>query len=220
MTPSTHRENRFNNIREEIANSITHGIGAALSVSALTLLLSRAIAYGDAYHVVSASVYGVSMLLLYLASTLYHSLQHPPVKRLFRRLDHVGIALLIAGTYTPFLMVSLRSRSGWLMLATIWGLALAAIIFKMVFMDRFRPIVVAIYLTMGWLVVFVMGPVARELSAEALMWLIAGGAFYSFGTLFFIWDRLPYNHAIWHLFVMGGSACHFFAIFLHVMPAV
>lgn len=211
-------ENAFNTLREEIANSITHGIGAALSIAGLVLMLSLAARTGDGWRIAGVVVYGSSLVLLYLASTLYHAFQHPPIKRFWRRMDHIGIYCLIAGSYTPFLLVTLRGTWGWILLGIIWTLAALGIVFKMFFMDRFKLANVAIYLLMGWLIVLIFGPLASQLGTAGVAWLIAGGLAYTGGVAFFVWERLPYNHAVWHLFVMAGSACHFCAVFFHVLP--
>jgi hemolysin III len=213
-----HPENSFNSIAEEIANSVTHGIGVGLSIAGVALLVAVAAQGGDPWRIVSVSIFGTTLVLLYLASTLYHSVQEPTLKRTLRRLDHVGIYLLIAGSYTPFLLVSLRGPWGWTLFGIVWGLATIGITFKMVFMDRFRYVAVGAYLLMGWLIVIAIGPLFAALTAGGIFWLVMGGLSYSIGVIFYAWEKLPYNHAIWHLFVMGGSICHFFSVFWHVVP--
>ena len=204
---------------EEIANSITHGLGALLSVAGLTLLLTYAALQDDIWRIVSFSIYGGSMILLFMMSTLYHSFQHEKVKTVFKMLDHCAIYLLIAGTYTPFLLVTLRGPLGWAMFALIWLLALAGIMFKLVFKHRFKKLSVATYVLMGWLALFVGRELTQVLSSGGMAWLIAGGLAYTLGVIFYIWKKLPYNHAIWHVFVLGGSLCHYTAIFFYVLPA-
>ena len=204
---------------EEIANSITHGLGALLSVAGLTLLVTFAAQQGDVWRVVSFSIYGATMILLFLMSTLYHSFQQEKVKQVFKLLDHCSIYLLIAGTYTPFLLVTLRGTLGWVLFATIWLLALSGIIFKLAFKHRFKKLSLVTYVFMGWLVVFAGQELARSLSAGGMAWLLAGGLAYTLGIIFYVWKKLPYNHAIWHLFVLVGSLCHYTAIFFYVLPA-
>ena len=205
-------------VGEEIANSITHGIGAGLSVAGLTLLVALAAIYGDVWRVVSFSIYGSSLVLLYLASTLYHSIQHPKVKRILRIFDHSAIYLLIAGTYTPFTLVSLRGPWGWTLFGLVWGLALLGIAFKTIFIGRYEKLATAAYVLMGWLVVIAFKQMLVAIPPGGIVWVVIGGVVYTLGVLFYAWEKLPYNHAIWHLFVLGGSACHFFAILLHVLP--
>lgn len=205
-------------IGEEIANSITHGIGAALSVAGLTLLVVLAAIYGDVWRVVSFSIYGSSLVLLYLASTLYHSIQYPKVKRVLRIFDHSAIYLLIAGTYTPFTLVSMRGPWGWTLFGVVWGLALLGIAFKTVFIGRYEKVATVAYVLMGWLVVAAFKEMLVTIPTGGVIWLLAGGVVYTLGVLFYAWHKLPYNHAIWHLFVLGGSICHFFAILFHVLP--
>lgn len=197
---------------EEIANSITHGVGALLSVAGLIALVLFAVNHGDVWRVVSFSVYGVTLLTLYLISTLYHSLPHPQVKRFFRTLDHAAIYLLIAGTYTPFLLVSLRGPLGWTLLAVIWTLALVGVVWKLFFMDRLKVVATVAYLLMGWIAIIAVKPMIDSLSTAGIILVATGGLVYSLGVIFYVWRRLPYNHAIWHLFVLAASVCHFFAV--------
>ncbi|MGB3851963.1 MAG: hemolysin III family protein [Tunicatimonas sp.] len=204
--------------REEIANSITHGLGAALSIAGLTILVVWAAQYGNVWHVVSVSIYGSSLIVLYLASTLYHSFRQPRVKRIFKVADHAAIYGLIAGTYTPFMLVNLRGPWGWSLFGTIWGLALAGILFKLFFTGRFERVSLVIYLLMGWLCVVAVKPMVAEIATGGLLWLIAGGLSYSLGVVFYRWESLRYHHAIWHVFVLAGSICHFFAVLFYVLP--
>ncbi len=205
-------------VGEEIANSVTHGIGTGLSIAGLTLLVVLAAIYGDVWRVVSFSIYGSSLVLLYLASTLYHSIQHPKVKQVLRIFDHSAIYLLIAGTYTPFTLVSMRGPWGWTMFGVVWGLALLGIAFKTVFIGRYEKLATVAYVLMGWLVVVAFKEMLVAIPPGGVAWLMAGGVVYTLGVLFYAWQKLPYNHAIWHLFVLGGSTCHFFAILFHVLP--
>ena len=202
--------------REELANAISHGIGIALGITGLVLLVVRAALYGDTWQVVSFSVYGTSLILLYLASTLYHGVQHQRAKEILRIFDHAAIYLLIAGSYTPFLLVSLRGPWGWSLFGVIWGLAVTGIIFKLIFGPKYEIVSTIFYLLMGWVVVIAIKPLIAALPPAGLAWLIAGGLAYTLGVIFFAWEKLPFHHAIWHGFVLLGSIFHFFAIFLHV----
>ena len=203
---------------EEIANSITHGIGAGLSIAALVILVVFASLYGDVWRIVSFSIYGACLTILYTASTLYHSFQSQKLKKYFQIMDHASIYLLIAGTYTPFTLVHLRGGWGWSLFGIIWGLAVLGVIFKMFFTNRFNLLSTIIYLLMGWLIVIAFKPAVTHIPQGGLYWLLAGGLSYTFGVIFFLWEKLPYSHAIWHLFVLGGSICHFFAMLFYVLP--
>ncbi|WP_370559165.1 hemolysin III family protein [Edwardsiella tarda] len=204
-------------LAEEVANSISHGIGFILGIVGLVLLLVQAIDSGaDATAITSYSLYGGSMILLFLASTLYHAIPHPTAKRWLKVFDHCAIYLLIAGTYTPFLLVGLDSPLARGLMAVIWSLALAGIIFKLAFAHRFKVVSLITYLTMGWLSLIVIYQLALRLSGGGLTLLALGGVIYTLGVIFYVCKRIPYNHAIWHGFVLGGSACHFFAIYLYL----
>jgi hemolysin III len=203
---------------EELANALTHGIGLALSIAGLVVLVSLSAARGDVWGVVSTAVFGATLVLLYLTSTLYHSLRGEQLKRLLRKFDHAAIFLLIAGTYTPFLLVNLRGPWGWSLLGVIWALAVAGVVVKFWLAGRFKLGSTLLYLGMGWLIVIALRPMLRTVPEGALWLLLAGGLCYSAGTVFYLWKRLPYHHAVWHLFVLGGSACHFFAVFAAVIP--
>ncbi|MFA0960225.1 hemolysin III family protein [Roseivirga sp. BDSF3-8] len=218
MNNKTDKKTPSTSLAEEIANSVTHGIGAGLSIAGLVVLVVLAVINGDAWHVVSVSIYGTSLVLLYLASTLYHSVLKPKAKRQLKILDHAAIYLLIAGTYTPFMLVNLRGPWGWSLLGTVWGLAIAGIVFKIFFIGRFERLSLAIYLLMGWLCVIAARPMITEIPTGGLIWLALGGVFYSLGVIFYRWEMLRFNHAIWHLFVLAGSICHYFAILLFVLP--
>lgn len=201
---------------EEIVNSITHGIGALLSVVALVVLVILSVNHGDTLHVVSFSIYGSTLILLYLSSTLYHSFSSPRIKNLFARFDHVSIFLLIAGTYTPILLTSIRGVWGWTLFGIIWGLALVGAVIRSIYLHRFRKLMVAVYLLMGWMFVIAGKQVYLSLPANSLMFLVLGGIAYSVGVVFYMWRKLPYSHGIWHLFVLAGSVLHFFAIYFSV----
>lgn len=219
MSGNTPEESPSRQLAEEIANSITHGLGTLLSVVGLTLLVTFAAGQNDVWRLVSFSVYGSSLILLFLASTLYHSMRHGPIRRIFKLLDHCAIYLLIAGTYTPFMLVSLRGTTGWVLFAVIWLLALLGIVFKLMFRHRFKKLSLTTYILMGWLVVVAGQELVESLSMGGMAWLVAGGLTYTLGVVFYLWKTFPFNHAVWHLFVLGGSICHFFAIYLYVLPA-
>ena len=203
---------------EEYANIGTHAVGIVLSIVALVLMVLFAAENGDPYFIVAVSIFGATLILLYLTSTLYHSVRHPKVKYVFRVFDHVCIYLLIAGSYTPFTLVTLRGGWGWTLFGLTWGLALFGIIFKIFFTKRFSILSTFMYIALGWLVVIAIKPVVLTVPAGGLAWLVAGGLLYTFGVLFYLWRRIPYHHAIWHLFVMAGSFCHFLAVYYYVMP--
>ena len=204
--------------REELANAVTHGIGLALSVVGLVLMVVVAAIEGTAWHVTSVAIFGTALVLLYTSSTLYHSVRRADRKRVLRKFDHAAIFLLIAGTYTPFLLVSLRGPWGWSLFGVIWGLAVAGITLKFWFAGRFRVISTMIYLAMGWLVVLAVKPMLAAVGADGLGLLLGGGLCYTLGAGFYLWKRLPYHHAIWHLCVLGGSGCHWAAVYFHVLP--
>lgn len=208
------------NSAEELANTVTHGIGLALSVLGFIILLVLAVMRGNAWHIVGCAVYGSTLVCLYAASTLYHVIPSPRLKRALKIFDHSAIYLLIAGTYTPFLLVNLRGGWGWSLLGTVWGLALAGIILKLRFVDRFNILSPVIYLLMGWLALIAVKPLFSMVPLGGVLWLFAGGLMYSVGLLFYAWKKIPYNHVIWHLFVLAGSTCHYFAVLRSVIPPV
>lgn len=210
---------RLFSLGEEIAHSVTHGIGAALSVAGLTLLVVLAVWNGDIYQIISFSIYGATLVILYLASTLYHGFQRPRVKRVFKILDHASIYLLIAGTYTPFLLISLRGKMGLTLLAVVWGLAILGVGFKAVFIDRFQKLSVLGYILMGWLCVVVIRELWVNVPLGGLIWLAAGGVFYMVGVIFYALQKIPYMHVVWHFFVLGGSLCHYLAVLLYLAPS-
>ncbi len=204
-------------VLEEVLHSLTHGVGAGLSIAGMVVLIVFASLEADVWKIVSFSIYGASLALLYLASTLYHAVTHPRLKRVFKMWDHCAIFLLIAGTYTPFLLVNLRGPLGWSLFGIVWGLAAAGIALKLIFGHRYQALQLAIYLGMGWLIVFASSQLAATLNGTGLALVIAGGVTYTLGVIFYVVRRIPFNHAIWHLFVMGGSVCHFFAIYYGVL---
>lgn len=205
--------------RHELANSVTHGAGLALSVAGCAVLVTLAALRGSAWHIVACSVYSGTLVCLYAASTMYHSVRSRRLKRLLRIVDHSSIYLLIAGTYTPFTLVTLRGGWGWTLFGLVWGLTACGILFKIWFVDRVPVVSTVVYVLMGWLVVIAIKPVLAMVPVPAILWLLAGGLFYTAGVGFFAWQRLPYHHAIWHLFVICGSVCHYFAVLYYVVPA-
>jgi len=203
---------------EEKANSLTHAAGVLLSLFWLILLLMATMKQGDPWRIVSCTIYGSSLLLFYSFSTIYHSVQRPRVKYLFRILDHASIYLVIAGTYTPFALVTLRGAWGWSLFGVTWSLAIIGMIFKTFMTHRLRVLGPILYIAMGWLVVFVIKPLLDALPMAGFSWLLAGGLIYTVGVLFYAIDKIPYNHAVWHVFVLVASACHFLAVYWYVVP--
>jgi hemolysin III len=199
---------------EEIVNAITHGIGAVLSVAALVILTVMASVHGNAWHIVSFSLFGSTMLILYLSSTIVHGLPEGRLKRLFTIFDHSSIYFFIAGTYTPFLFLAVKGTIGWILFGIVWGLAVFGTVFKCFFAHRFLYTSTILYIVMGWLIVFAWKPLVAGLSPEGVMYLIIGGILYTVGTIFYVWRAFKFHHAIWHLFVLGGSIAHFFAVFV------
>jgi hemolysin III len=204
--------------REELANAITHGFGLLLSLVGAIALIAVSILHGTAWHIASCGVYGFTLVLLYLSSTLYHAISAPHLRRTLQLFDHSAVYLLIAGTYTPFTLVNLRGGWGWTLFGVIWGLTLAGIVFKYLALGRFPVLSTPIYLLMGWLVVLGIKPVLTFVSLHGFLWLLGGGLFYTVGVFFFASKRIPYSHAIWHVFALCGSVCHYWAVFFYVLP--
>jgi hemolysin III len=208
-------------LREEIANCLTHGAGLVASVAAIPLLVIAATGRRDPWQIVGGAVFGATLVLLYLASTVYHALPASRAKGVLRVLDHSAIYLLIAGTYTPFTLGALRGPWGWSLLGTIWALALLGIAAKVGLGFRFPRLSTVFYVGMGWLVLVAVVPLVRSVSPAGLGWLVAGGLCYTGGVPFYATDaRVPYGHALWHVFVVAGSVCHFFAVLGHAAPMV
>jgi hemolysin III len=205
-------------IREEIANALTHGVGATAALAGGAVLVTLAARFGDGWQLVGATVFCICLLLLYVASTLYHAIQHPVVKARLKVFDHCAIYLLIAGTYTPFTLIGLRGALGWWMFAAIWILALAGIVFKLFFTGRFKLLSTLIYVGMGWLVLAAIVPVFRALDGWTFGWLLAGGVCYTLGTVFYHRPSMRYSHAVWHMFVIAGSVCHYVSVMAQVVP--
>ncbi len=205
-------------LREEVANSITHGIGFVLAVAGLAVLASWAAVRGDVWHVVSCSIFGGSLVLLYTASTLYHSIQLPKAKSILRIIDHASIFILIAGPYTPFTLVSLRGPWGWSLFGSVWGLAIIGIIFQVYLIEKAKILSLVLYAVMGWGMLVAIKPLVASVAFGGIVLLVSGGVAYTAGIAFYVWRRLPYHHAIWHVFVLMGSTLHFFAILFFVIP--
>lgn len=199
--------------REELVHALTHGVGALLGVAGLVLLVVGAARWGDAWQITAGAIFGATLVLLYAASTLYHAARGARWKARLQKCDHAAIFLLIAGTYTPFALVTLRGPWGWSLLGIVWGLALVGATLKFWFAGRGNVVSTLLYLGMGWLMLVAWKPLAAALPAGGLAWVIAGGACYSLGTIFYLWERLPYHHAVWHGWVLAGSACHWVAVF-------
>ncbi len=216
--PSSARPAAAYSPAHELANSLVHGIAAGLSLAGLVVLVVFGSINGNAWHVTSFSIYGASLFLLYLASTLYHAIRHPGAKEFFHRLDHCSIFLLIAGTYTPFMLAAVGGAWGWTVFSIIWALALIGVGLKVFTTGRFRLVSTLIYIGMGWMSLVAVHPLLEAVSAAGIAWLVAGGLCYTLGVVFYLIRRIPFHHAIWHLFVLAGSICHYIAILRYVMP--
>ncbi|MDX1473916.1 MAG: hemolysin III family protein [Reinekea sp.] len=201
---------------EEWANSLTHGIGAVLAVAGLVVMLAVTIGQGDAWQIVSASIYGTTLIFMFLASTLYHAIQHPNIRKILRQIDHLAILYLIAGSYTPFTLVTLNGAWGWTIFGIVWGLTLVGTVLQLSPARHIKALMVTLYLLMGWVVIIAIKPLVANLSANGLGLLVAGGLAYTGGVVFYVNKRIPFNHAIWHMFVLAGAMLHFFAILLYV----
>lgn len=213
-------EQRVWSLGEEIAHAVTHGAGLVASVAALIVLVVAAARRGDAWLVTGCAIYASTLVLLYAASTLYHALSMTRARRVLQKFDHSAIFLLIAGTYTPFALVNLRGPWGWTLLAIVWSLAIIGVTLKAVFGPRWPIASTVLYIAMGWTAVIVMKPLMAHVAPAGVAWLAAGGLAYTGGVAFYAWERLRYSHALWHLFVLGGSVCHFVAVFCYVIPPV
>lgn len=217
MQPSKTKIIRAYTLGEEIANSIIHGLGIGLSVAALVVLVAFAVLSGDSYKLASAIVLGVALVLEYTASTLYHSFPQPRVKHLFKIFDHCGIYLLIAGSYTPFCLVTLRGANGWLLFTVIWSMAVVGMAAEAFWAYRPRWLSALTYLGMGWMVVLSIKPLMANLDPAGVWLLVAGGLCYTVGTIFYVLKKVKYMHAVWHVWVLAGSTCHFLAVALYVV---
>ncbi|AKL94878.1 channel protein, hemolysin III family [Clostridium aceticum] len=207
--------NRYT-IKEEIFNSISHGIGALLSIAALVVLVAFGSIRGDVWRIVSFSIYGFTLFFLYMSSTLYHSIFHEKSKRVLRILDHVSIYLLIAGSYTPIALVSMRGAWGWSIFGVIWSLAIIGIILKVLSINKIKYLSTIIYVIMGWLIIIAVKPMLSMAPPGLFLWLLAGGLIYTLGVIFYACKRIPFNHGIWHLFVLGGSIVHYLGILFYL----
>lgn len=203
---------------EEVAHALTHGLGVVLAIAGLTVMVARATLYGNTWHIVGAAIFGTTLVLMYTASTLYHSIPLPRAKKVLRVIDHSTIYLLIAGTYTPLTLVTLSGTVGWSVFAVVWGLALVGVVFKIFSTGKFEKLSLVIYLGMGWCVLIVIKPLVQTMPTGGLVLLIAGGLAYSGGVVFYLWERLRYHHAIWHGFVLAGSVLQYFAVLFYVIP--
>ncbi len=205
--------------KEEIANAITHGIGAILSIAALVLLIVFASIYGTAWHVVSFTIFGITMFLLYFSSTMVHALPPGKAKDLFEIFDHSAIYFFIAGSYTPFTFIVIQGALGWTLFGIVWGLAIGGTIFKAFFVKKFVLASTFLYIVMGWLVVIGWNTIVANLDTNGLILFVVGGLFYTIGAVFYVWRGFKYHHAIWHVFVIAGSAAHFFCVFVYLLPS-
>ena len=204
---------------DEVGSSVTHGIGIVLSVIGLTVLVAVAAVHGGTRSVVACSIYGASLVLLYSASTLYHSIPYPLARRILRTIDHVAIFLLIAGTYTPFTLLALPGPWGWTLFGLVWGLALIGSLAQLGLFKSLRRLELVLYIIMGWICLIAIEPLYQHLSRGGLTMLLAGGVAYTLGVPFYLARRMPWHHTIWHFFVLAGSVLHFLAILLYVVPA-
>ena len=204
---------------EEKTNIISHGIGFLLSIVALVLLVTHANLYGNTWHIVSFSIFGASLIILFASSTFYHSAKRPELRNRLRIIDHASIYVLIAGTYTPFTLVTLNGPIGWSIFGIAWGLALTGIILKLFLTGKYDLISTLMYVFMGWIIVFAIKPVINNLSLEGLLWLVAGGMAYTIGAILYSIKKIKFNHAIFHVFVLIGSVCHFVSVFFYVLPS-
>ncbi|NRB60358.1 MAG: hemolysin III family protein [Winogradskyella sp.] len=202
---------------EEFLNAWSHGIGAALGIAALVLLVLYSDNDSKPWSLMSSIIYGISIIILFMASTFYHAVKGEKRKHYFRVVDHISIYLLIAGTYTPVLLVLLTDSLGWVLFWVVWGIAAFGTLLKLFFTGKFEIFSTLLYLVMGWLIVFDYTNTANALGTDGVFWLFAGGLFYTVGIVFYVIERIPYNHVIWHFFVLGGAICHFFMIFNHVI---
>jgi len=213
-----HGREKLYPLGEEIAHAVTHGLGAVLAIAGLTVLVAYATLYGDSRHIVGSAIFGSTLVLMYTASTLYHSIPLPRARKVLRIIDHTMIFFLIAGSYTPFTLVTLNGRWGWILFGITWGLALAGVVFKVFTAGRFRKLSLAIYLGMGWCAIVAIRPLIETLATGGLVLLVIGGLCYTGGVVFYVRERLRYHHAIWHVFVLAGSAFHYFAVLFYVIP--
>ncbi len=210
--------NRDYPLHEEIIHSITHGMGVVLALAGFVLLIVRAAKFGTAWHIVSYTIFGFTLILLYLFSTLYHSLTQRTAKNVFARMDHAAIFLLIAGTYTPIMLTCLRGPWGWSMFGVVWAMALAGVVIRSIYLEKYRMLSTFIYVVMGWSFLIAYNQIITKIPPTSLRFLLYGGIAYTVGVLFYVWKKMPFTHAIWHLFVLAGSLLHFLAIYFLIGP--
>lgn len=203
---------------EEIANAITHGLGVLLSIAALVLLIVYSSTYGTEWHIISFTIFGVTMLLMYLCSTFLHSLPHGKAKDLFEIFDHSAIYFFIAGTYTPFCFIVLDGSMRWALFGIVWGLAIGGTVFKLFFVKKYMLVSTLLYIVMGWMIVFAWNPLKNFLEPNGMILLVVGGVLYTVGSIFYVWRGFKFHHAVWHLFVMAGSTMLFFCILFYLLP--
>ena len=208
---------QYSQIEEKI-NIISHATGFILSVVALVLLVTHASLHGDVRHIVSFSIFGVSLIILYAASTFYHSAKKPKLRKRLKIIDHASIYVLVAGSYTPFTLITLNGTLGWVIFGTSWGLAITGIILKLFFTGKYKVISTSMYVFMGWVIVFAIKPLINNLPSEGFLWLLAGGISYTLGAILYSIKKIRFNHAIFHMFVLTGSFCHFISVFFYVLP--
>ena len=213
-----HGKDTLFTLGEEVAHALTHGLGVVLAIAGLTVMVARATLYGNAWHIVGAAIFGATLVLMYTASTLYHSIPQPRAKQVLRVIDHSTIYLLIAGTYTPITLVTLNGPVGWGLFGTVWGLALVGVVFKIFWTGKFEKLSLGIYLGMGWCIVVAIKPLFETMATGGLILLIAGGLAYTGGVVFYALDSRKYFHAIWHAFVLAGSVLQYFAVLFYVIP--
>ena len=204
-------------LTEEIWHAITHGIGLALSIAALTIMVAYSSQSGSTLSVLASILFGITLIILYGASTLYHALTHHELKKKFQQFDHASIYILIAGSYTHVTLISLGDTLGYSIFGVVWAVSIFGIYLKFAYPGRFEKLSLVLYLLLGWLIVIAIKPLFEVMDTGGLWLLLIGGLFYTFGVIFYVWDNLPFNHAIWHLFVMGGSISHFFMVLLYVI---
>lgn len=202
---------------EEIMNAVTHGIGAGLSIAGLVILVVFASMYGDAWKIVASAIYGASMIVLYTASTLYHSLSKTKAAAKLNMFDHISIYYLIAGSYTPFMLVNLRGGWGWSIFGVVWACAIAGTVLKIIYGNKLRKVSTFIYLAMGWIIIIAIYPFVKNVETGGIILVLLGGLSYTIGVIFYKWKSLPFNHAIWHLFVLAGTVLQFFAVLFYVV---
>ena len=218
MQSATHNEQLLSFYhRQELANGITHGFGMLFGIIAIPVLMALAASGGNVAGLVGVGIYGFSFLMVFTASTIYHSVHQPNIKRVLNIIDHISIYFLIAGTYTPFILTGMLDATGIALLSTLWGIAFLGVIFKIFFIGRFNIVSTLLYVAMGWALLFVAKPFFASLSTSSLVLVVTGGLLYTIGVIFYLWERLPYNHAIWHIFVLSAGICHYCAILLKLV---